>query len=75
MGSADDPLKIKFSRHAQRRSKLYGISRSDIISVLSTMNLHQGVQEVTKDVMGLLYPLKIVAIAESEDVTIVTAIP
>lgn len=53
-------MEIKVSRHAKRRAKLYRISESMVIDILRNMNLHQGEHEITKDVRGFKYPLKIV---------------
>ncbi|HAX97477.1 MAG TPA: hypothetical protein DCY12_00905 [Candidatus Atribacteria bacterium] len=66
---------IKFSRHAKRRAKLYGISESSIKNILTTMNLHQGEHEVIRDVSGHKYPLKIVVSVEKALITVVTNYP
>jgi hypothetical protein len=57
-------MEIKFSRHAKRRARLYGISESKITAALTSMNLHDGEQEVIKDI-GMKYPLKIVVLSIS----------
>lgn len=63
---------IKFSRHAKRRAKLYGISESIIRDILTNMNLHQGNHEIIKDVHGFKYPLRIVVSVEEDLVTVIT---
>lgn len=67
-------MEIKFSHHAKRRAKLYGISESMVIDILRNMNLHQGEHEIVKD-MGLKYPLKIVVSVEEDLITVVTNYP
>lgn len=68
-------MEIKFSRHAKRRVKLYGISESIVIDILRDMNLHQGEHEIIKDVSGFKYPLKIVVSVEEDSTTVVTNYP
>ena len=68
-------MKIKFSRHAKRRARLYGISESIITSILTMGNLDQGEQEIVKDLEGFDYPLKIVVSVEKDLATIITAYP
>lgn len=68
-------MDIKFSRHAKRRVKLYGISESIVIDILRDMNLHQGEHEIIKDVSGFKYPLKIVVSVEEDLTTVVTNYP
>ena len=68
-------MKIKFSRHAKRRARLYGISESIITSILTMGNLDQGEQEIVKDIEGFDYPLKIVVSVEKDLATIITAYP
>jgi hypothetical protein len=68
-------MDIKFSRHAKRRAKLYGISESMVIDILRNMNLHQGEHEIIKDVSGFKYPLKIVVSVEEDLTTIATNYP
>ena len=53
-------MDIKFSRHAKRRAKLYGIPESTVTDILASMNLHQGEHEIIKKVIGIEYPLKII---------------
>ncbi len=53
-------MEIKFSRHAKRRAKLYGISETIITDILMKMNLHQGGHTIIEQVSEFNYPLKIV---------------
>jgi hypothetical protein len=69
-------MKIKFSRHAKRRAKLYNISESIILRVLGNKDLsHQGMNEIVENVEGFKYPLKIVVAVEDDVITIVTNYP
>lgn len=68
-------MDIKFSRHAKRRAKLYGISESMVIDILRNMNLHQGEHEIIKDVSGLKYPLKVVVSIAGDLITVITNYP
>jgi hypothetical protein len=68
-------VEIKFSQHAKRRAKLYGISQSTIIDILTRMNLPQGRHEITKDVVGFKYPLKIVVSVEKNATIVITSYP
>ena len=70
-----DILGIKFSRHAKRRAKLYSISESTIIEILTRMNLRQGEHKIIKDVDGFKYPLKIVVSVEKDTITVITNYP
>ncbi|HLE18016.1 MAG TPA: hypothetical protein VI728_07000 [Syntrophales bacterium] len=68
-------MKIKFSRHAKRRAKLYGIPESIITNILMDMNLQQVEHEIIKDVAGFKYPLKIVVSVEGDIATVITNYP
>lgn len=68
-------MDIKFSRHAKRRAKLYGIPESTVINILADMNLYQGKHEIIKDVGGFMYPLKIVVSVEKDTITVITNYP
>ncbi|MBI4653474.1 MAG: DUF4258 domain-containing protein [Nitrospirae bacterium] len=68
-------MEIKFSRHAKRRAKLYGISESIVIDILRDMNLHQGEHEIIRDVPGFSYPLKIVISIEENLIKVITNYP
>ena len=69
-------MKIRFSRHARRRAKLYEISESIILEVLENKDLSgQGIHEIVENVEGFKYPLKIVIAVENDVITIVTSYP
>ncbi|PIZ18634.1 MAG: hypothetical protein COY50_14290 [Deltaproteobacteria bacterium CG_4_10_14_0_8_um_filter_43_12] len=68
-------MEIKFSRHAKRRAKLYGIAETTITDILMNMNLHQGKNEIVKQVSGFKYPLKIVVSIKEDLITVVTNYP
>jgi len=67
-------VRIKFSRHAKRRAKLYGIPESLVTDILAKMHLRLGEHEIIKDV-GQKYPLKIVAFVERDLITVITNYP
>ena len=68
-------MRIKFSRHAKRRAKLYNISESIITNILTNMNLQQGKHKIIRDVAGFKHPLKIVVSVKSDIITIITNYP
>jgi len=68
-------VEIKFSRHAKRRAKLYQIPESDILDILTGMDLQHGEHEIVKNVAGFEYPLKIVVSVEGDTATVVTSYP
>ena len=68
-------MKIKFSRHAKRRAKLYKIPESTIFGILENMELSHGKHEIIKNVGGFKFPLKIVVAVESDIITVITNYP
>ena len=68
-------MKIRFSRHAKRRAKLYKIQESTITNILNSIDLPQGEHEIIKDVKGLTYPLQIVVYVEDDIITVITNYP
>ena len=68
-------MNIKFSRHAKRPAKLYGIAESTVIAILANMNLLQGEHEIIKKVADVAYPLKIVVSVEKGTITVITNYP
>ena len=68
-------MRIKFSRHAKRRARLYKISQSTIIDILTSMNLSEGKHEIMKDVGGFEHRLKIVVAIEGDIITVITNYP
>ncbi len=68
-------MKIKFSRHAKRRARLYKIPESTILNILLEKGLHPGIHEIIENVEGFKYPLKIVVAVEGEILTVITNYP
>jgi hypothetical protein len=68
-------VEIKFSRHAKRRAKLYGIPESIVIDILTAVNLPEGEHEIIRDVPNFEYPLKIVVLVETDNATVITNYP
>ena len=68
-------MKIKFSRHAKRRAKLYNIPTEIIEKILEEKELIQGNQEIVEDVQAFKYPLKIVVSVEGDIITVITNYP
>jgi hypothetical protein len=68
-------MKIKFSRHAKRRAKLYGLSETIITDILKATYLPQGEHEIIREVPGFKYPLKIVVSVEENLMTVITNYP
>lgn len=68
-------MKIKFSRHAKRRAKLYNIQESTILNILQNIELSQGTHEIIENVEGFEYPLKIIIAVENDITTVITNYP
>ncbi len=68
-------MKIKFTRHAQRRAKLYNIPKVAIYEILMATKLAAGRQSIVKQVAGFAYPLKVVVMVANRDVTVITNYP
>ena len=68
-------MNINFSRHAKRRAKLYGISESIVVDIITGEDLTQGQHEIIKEIDGLRYPLKIVVHVENNSAKVITNYP
>lgn len=68
-------MKIKLSRQAKRRAKLYKISESVIFDILENMELSQGKHEIIKKVEGFKFPLIIVVDIKNDIITVITNYP
>jgi hypothetical protein len=68
-------VKIRFSRHAKRRAKLYSIQESIVEQLILEANLTEGEHEIIRNVPGFKYPLKIIASVDGEVVTVITNYP
>ena len=68
-------VKVKFSRHAKRRAKLYEIPESTIKKILANSELNHGEHELIRDIAGFKYPIKIVISVEKDITTVITNYP
>ncbi|MFQ5686782.1 MAG: hypothetical protein ACE5GV_08995 [Candidatus Scalindua sp.] len=68
-------MKIKFSRHAKRRGKLYKIPETTVSNILKNMKLTQGKHEILKKINELKYPLRIVIDVKDDIITVITNYP
>ena len=68
-------LRIQFSRHAQRRAKLYGIDEKDIIAVVNEKIVERQRMEIIVNLEGYPCAIKIVAVCRDDEITIITCYP
>lgn len=68
-------MKIRFSRHAKQRAKLYKIPQPVIEKILDEATLVAGKQVIFSDIPQLSHPIKIVVAVENDTVTVVTNYP
>ena len=68
-------VKLKFSRHAKRRAKLYKIPESAIREVLRSLDLAQGEHAIVEEIPGFKLPVKIVVAVEGAVKTVITNYP
>ncbi|MEK6766400.1 MAG: hypothetical protein AABY49_09290 [Planctomycetota bacterium] len=68
-------MRIKFSRHAKRRAKLYKIPESMVEKILEGLDLTDGEHEIIRNVSGFKYPIKIVFAVENDIMTVITNYP
>ena len=68
-------MKVKFSRHAKRRARLYEIPESTIEKILADSELNDGEHELIRDIAGFKYPIKIVISVENDVMTVITNYP
>jgi hypothetical protein len=66
---------IKFSRHAERRAKLYKIPKATVEKILTTLKLADGEYEFIRNISGFKYPIKIVVAVENDIMTVITNYP
>ncbi len=67
--------KIKFSRHAKQRAKLYKIPLSVIEDILKNKNLSSGKHEIVEEVKDQKFPIKVVVKVENDKITVITNYP
>jgi len=65
-------VKIKFSRHAKRRAKLYKILENTVATIIENFSLHEGNQEIVRVVKGFRYLIKVVIVVENDTCTVLT---
>ena len=68
-------MKVKFSRHAKRRARLYEIPESTIEKILSDSELNDGEHELIRNIADFKYPIKIVVSVENNIMTVITNYP
>lgn len=68
-------MEIRFSRHAKRRARLYGISETTVREILMNAKLKPGEHVIVRDVAGIKFPLKIVVTVENDMATVITNYP
>ena len=69
-------MKVKFSRHAKRRAKLYEIPESTIEKILiDSEEFNDGKHELIIDIAAFNYPIKIVIAVENDIITVITSYP
>ncbi len=68
-------MKVTFSRHANRRAKLYGITEIVIQQILAEKKLVQGKQQIVESVDGYKYPLKVIFSVENDTIVVITTYP
>ncbi|MBA2848260.1 DUF4258 domain-containing protein [Thermosulfuriphilus ammonigenes] len=68
-------MKIKFSRHAKRRARLYKLSLSAIENILKKKNLPSGKHEIIQEVPDQKFPVKIVVSVENDTMVVITNYP
>ena len=68
-------MKVKFSRHAKRRAKLYELQESSLERILADLVLSEGEHEIIEPIAGYTYPIKMVVSVEHEIITVITNYP
>ena len=68
-------MEINFSRHANRRAKLYKISESTIQRIVERKDFNQWSHEIIENIKAFKYPLKIVISEENDIITVETNYP
>jgi len=65
-------VKLKFSRHAKRRGKLYRIPEETVKKILERKKLKKGYQEIIEYIKNFKYPLKLVISYENGIIIVIT---
>ena len=67
--------KIKFSRHAKQRAKLYKIPLSAIENILKNKSLSAGKHEIIEEVETHKFPIKVLVKVENDTIIVITNYP
>ncbi len=68
-------MQIHFSRHAKRRTALYGISETEIQKALQGGRYKQGYNECIVHLREIAFPVKVVFTREDDVITVITSYP
>jgi Txe/YoeB family toxin of Txe-Axe toxin-antitoxin module len=74
-------MEIKFSRHADRRMRLYKIDEKDVRNTIESIIIDKGLivgkhEKVNYDLKSKYsYPLKVVFVIENDRIEVITAYP
>jgi hypothetical protein len=68
-------VKVKFTRHAKRRTKLYQISEDNITKILLEKDFLPGQHEIVRKTDFHPYPIKIIFSKEYDILTVISAYP
>jgi len=74
-------MEIKFSRHADRRMRLYKIDEKDVRNTIESIIIDKGLivgrhEKINYDLkIKYGYPLKVVFVIENDRVEVITAYP
>ncbi|MBN2160333.1 MAG: DUF4258 domain-containing protein [Spirochaetes bacterium] len=69
-------MNIRFSRHALRRIKLYGISEFYLKTIIECSTfLHDGRNEIVHSSDNFQYPIKVVINVQDDYIMVITAYP
>jgi hypothetical protein len=68
-------VQVSLSRHAKRRTRLYGIPEQKIIEIVNTKELAQGLHEIVERISGIVYPVKIVVLIKGNSGIVITSYP
>ena len=74
-------MEINFSRHAERRMRLYKIDERDIRNAIESAIMDKGLIEGKNQTVGYElrkkyhYPLKIVFVVKNDNIMVITAYP
>jgi hypothetical protein len=67
--------KVKFTRHAKRRIKLYGLSEDIVCRILLERDLESGHHEIIRKTDQHRYPIKVIFSRDADILTVISAYP